>query len=69
MLGTWEIVLIILAITVVVILGKNSPKLSRKAGQTLGEVSNGVKESSKEFLEGLNETKKTIKEVKEDIKK
>ena len=59
MLGTWESVLILIAVVLLVVwLGKRSPDMARQAGKSV-----------REFKEGLKELPKAIDEVKDEIKK
>lgn len=69
MIGITEWIWIVIIAIIVIVLGKNSPKLARKAGKTVSEVQSGVLESSKEFVEGMREGKETIQEIKKEIKK
>jgi Sec-independent protein translocase protein TatA len=58
MIGTWETILILVAIVVLVAwLGKKSPKMARTAGESIAEFKKGMKEMPKE----LDDIKKELK--------
>jgi Sec-independent protein translocase protein TatA len=68
MLGTWEIVGIVVVIALIIFAGKNSSKIARNVGKNVGEIQVGLANSSKEFVAGLKESKSAVEDATKEIK-